>query len=152
MRAGEQLAGSRRSAATLNNCLIRIVTSGGPLSSWMTRNRRWRGDREKRYNVEFRDYYRGVCAKIRFDYITRTYIGELDGLPTASFIQADSFEQTQASLRQAVDDHFSSRSDASDDWDRIVELEKAREEKEAREAEQAEEPEADPFQRRQFLR
>jgi len=102
--------------------------------------------------VEFRDYYRGVCAKIRFDYITRTYIGELGGLPTASFIQADSFEQTQASLRQAVDDHFSSRGDTADDWDRIVELEKAREEKEAREAEQDEEPEADPFQRRQFLR
>ena len=102
--------------------------------------------------MEFRDYYRGVCARIRFDYITRTYIGELDGLPTAAFVQADSFEQTQASLRQAVDDHFSSRGDASDDWDRIVELEKAREEKASRDRNQDEEPEADPFERRQFLR
>ena len=118
----------------------------------MTRNRRWRDDRAEIHSVEFRDFYRRVFAKIRFDSITRTYIGELDGLPTASFIQADSFEQTQASLRQAVDDHFSSRGNASDDWDRIVELEKAREEKAATEAEQTEEPEADPFQRRQFLR
>lgn len=82
--------------------------------------------------VEFRDYYCGVCAKIRFDYITRTYIGELDDLSTVPFIQADSFEQTQAPLKQAVDDHFSSRGDAPDDWDRIVEPENSREEKEAR--------------------
>ena len=74
--------------------------------------------------MEFREFYRGVCAKIRFDYHTGTYIGELDGLPGVSYVEAGSYEDIQKSLKQAVDDHLSGRSMTSDkEWEMAAELE-----------------------------
>lgn len=103
--------------------------------------------------MEFREFYRGVCAKIRFDYHTGTYIGELDGLPGVSFVEAGSYEDIQKSLKQAVDDHLSGRSENRDrEWQRATELEQARAKKEAEERDDEEKPENDPFGRRKFLR
>lgn len=106
--------------------------------------------------MEFREFYRGVCAKIRFDYHTGTYIGELDGLPGVSYVEAGSYEDIQKSLKQAVDDHLSGRSMTSDkEWEMAAELEQARVEYERKMAEKKQMPEEedkDPFLKRKFLR
>lgn len=105
--------------------------------------------------MEFREFYRGVCAKIRFDYHTGTYIGELDGLPGVSFVEAGSYEDIQQSLKQAVDDHLSGRT-ANDvrEWELAAELDRARLKKEEEEEkkQKSEKPDNDPFGRRKFLR
>lgn len=103
--------------------------------------------------MEFREFYRGVCAKIRFDYHTGTYIGELDGLPGVSFVEAGSYEDIQQSLKQAVDDHLAGRT-ANDakEWELAAKLDEARAKKEEEEKRKAEKPENDPFGRRKFLR
>jgi hypothetical protein len=105
--------------------------------------------------MEFREYYQGVCAKIRYDYLTGTYVGELDGLPTIAFIQAESHEGVQASLKAVVDEHLASASDAAsgeDEWDRVVALHQAREAREEEKAKPEAELDNDPYERRRFLR
>jgi predicted RNase H-like HicB family nuclease len=105
--------------------------------------------------MEFREYYQGVCARIRYDYHTRTYVGELDGLPTVAFIQAESYEGVQASLKAAVDEHLATASiaaTAEDEWDRVVALHQAREARENEEAKRDAKLDTDPYERRRFLR
>ena len=105
--------------------------------------------------MEFREYYQGVCARIRYDYYTRTYVGELDGLPTTSFVQAETYEGVQASLKAAVDEHLANASiaaTAEDEWNRDVALHQAREAREEEEAKRDAELDIDPYERRRFLR
>lgn len=59
--------------------------------------------------MEFREFYRGICAKIRFDAQTGIYIGELDGLPVKSFVEDKSYENLQTSLKQAIDDYLAGK-------------------------------------------
>lgn len=59
--------------------------------------------------MEFREYYRGICAKIRFDAHTGAYTGELDGVPLDSPMRSRSYENLQALLKQAVDDYMAGR-------------------------------------------
>ena len=112
--------------------------------------------------MEFREYYRGICAKIRFDYVTDTYLGELVGVPAAASVQATSYEDLRASLMQAVEEHLSGRS--NHEWTHLVHLEQVRAEREAEKLrqesaqtaaepkKQTEKPEIDPFEHRLFLR
>jgi predicted RNase H-like HicB family nuclease len=105
--------------------------------------------------MEFREYYQGICARIRYDYHTRTYVGELDGLPTVAFIQAESYEGVQASLKAAVDEYLATASiaaTAEDEWDRVVALHQAREARENEEAKRDAKLDTDPYERRRFLR
>lgn len=67
--------------------------------------------------MEFREYYRGVCAKIRFDSKTGIYVGELDGLPGVAFLKDRSYENLQAALKQATDDYLAGRkANLARDW------------------------------------
>ena len=105
--------------------------------------------------MEFREYYHGICAKIRFDYHTGTYVGELEGLPTFAFVQAESYEDVQASLKAAVEDHLrfgAAGATAEEEWDRVVALHQAREARDEEEARREAELVNAPYERRKFLR
>ena len=103
--------------------------------------------------MEFREFYRGVCAKIRFDYHTRTYLGELEGLPESSLIQADSYEEIRLWLKQAVDDHLSGNAvDSREAWDSVVKLYQENVDKDAEEDKKFKDALDASFEHRRFLR
>ncbi len=84
--------------------------------------------------MEFREFYFGICAKIRFDYPTSTYIGELVGLPEPLSIEAESYDEIRAYLKQAAHEHRAGRSESiEDEWQRVARLERIRAEKQAME-------------------
>ena len=88
--------------------------------------------------MKFREYYRGLCATIRFDYHTGTHIGELIGVPSASFIEASSYDDLKVLLKQAADDHLAGGAvNAEEEWARAVQLEQARIRKDAEKLKQA---------------
>ena len=86
--------------------------------------------------MEFREYYRGICAKIRFDSHTGAYTGELDGVPVDTPMRSHSYEDLQAVLKQAVDDYFAGRkAKLGKEWLSASKLEKTEVSKEAEELE-----------------
>jgi hypothetical protein len=56
--------------------------------------------------MEFREYYLGVSARIRFDSRTKTYIGDIDA-PVAMRFVANSYEELQANLQQTIEELLS---------------------------------------------
>lgn len=85
--------------------------------------------------MEFREFYFGICAKIRFNYATNTYIGELDGLAEALVIEAESYDEIRDHLKQAAREQASGRSESIEgEWKRIAHLERIRAVKKAVEA------------------
>ena len=56
--------------------------------------------------MEFREYYLGVPARIRFDSRTKTYIGDIDA-PMAIRFVASSYEELQANLQQTIEELLS---------------------------------------------
>lgn len=86
--------------------------------------------------MEFREYYRGICAKIRFDSHTGAYTGELDGVPLDAPMQSYSYEDLQALLKQAVDDYMAGKkARLGKEWLSASRLEKTSVSKEAEELE-----------------
>lgn len=57
--------------------------------------------------MEFREYYLGVLAKIRYYSHTETYIGDIDFPEAALRFQAGSYEELQQILRAEVEDYLS---------------------------------------------
>ena len=103
--------------------------------------------------MEFREFYGDICAIIRFDYHTRTYIGELDGLADSSFVQAGSYEEIRTSLKQAVEDHLAGRTaNTEEEWLRVSQSEEARAKREAEERERDNLAADAAFHNRQYLR
>ena len=75
--------------------------------------------------VEFRERYDGVMVKIRIDNATGTYIGRLVDVPGAPLIEAGSYEEVRAHLKQAVTEHFSdSAVDFLEEWKRATRIQK----------------------------
>ena len=67
--------------------------------------------------MEFREFYRGIGFKIRFDSQTGVFTGETDGLPKDSVMQADSYDELHDLFKLAVDDHLSGRhAKLQDEW------------------------------------
>ena len=59
-------------------------------------------------SVEIIKYLRdGVTATIRFDYLTRTYFGELSGIPSASVVESSSYEEIQDLLLAEMNNYLS---------------------------------------------
>ena len=82
--------------------------------------------------MEFREYYRGICALIRFDYITGTYLGELVNVPAASFVTGESYEDIKISLQQLVEDSLAVNAlSPEEEWSQALELEQIRIRKDA---------------------
>ena len=103
--------------------------------------------------MEFREFYDGICAKIRFDYHTRTYIGELDVLEDAAYVQAGSYQEIKTSLKQAIEDHLAGRStNSEEEWRRVSQLEQAKARKQAEDRERANLAADAAFHNRQYLR
>jgi hypothetical protein len=75
--------------------------------------------------VEFRERYDGVTVKIRIDNATGTCIGELVDVPGAPLIEAGSYEEIRAHLKQAVTEHYSdSAVDFLKEWKRATRMQK----------------------------
>lgn len=89
--------------------------------------------------MEFREYYRGVCVKIRFDSHTSTYIGELDGLPSRSMLEAGSYQSLQGAFKQVVDDHMAGKTPSLEEehWAQASQLNEKKFSQEADELQQA---------------
>ena len=86
--------------------------------------------------MEFREYYRGICAKIRFDSHTGAYSGELDGVPLDAPMRSHSYEDLQALLKHAVDDYMAGKkAKLGKEWLSASRLEKTEVSKEAEELE-----------------
>ena len=67
--------------------------------------------------MEFREYYRGVCARIRFDSATGMFIAEIDGLPDVSLVKGETYDDIRSALKQSVDDHLAGRNaKLASDW------------------------------------
>ena len=59
--------------------------------------------------MEFREYYRGIELKIRFDSHAGAFTGETDGLPEDAVMHADSYDNLHTMFRLSVDDYLSGR-------------------------------------------
>ena len=83
-------------------------------------------------SVEFRERYDGVMVKIRIDNATGTYIGELVDVPGAPLIEAGSYEEVRAHLKQAVTEHFSdSAVDFLEEWKHATRIQRERDKADA---------------------
>ena len=98
--------------------------------------------------MEFRECYRGVCAKVLYDGNTQTFLGELVDGSRASVVEARKYEDLQITLKQAIDDHLAGR-DANLAEERVracqLEQEKVRKTDEINELVDL------PFSKRRFL-
>ena len=82
--------------------------------------------------VEFRERYDGVMVKIRIDNATRTCIGKLVDVPGAPLIEAGSYEEVRAHLKQAVTEHFSdSAVDFLEEWKHATRIQRERDKADA---------------------
>ena len=82
--------------------------------------------------VEFRERYDGIMVKIRIDNATGTYIGKLVDVPGAPLIEAGSYEEVRAHLKQAVTEHFSdSAVDFLEEWKHATRIQRERDKADA---------------------
>ena len=58
--------------------------------------------------METTELYRGFQARIRYSYMTRVYMGEIEGLIAPYIFQADSYPEARKSFRAIVDGYLNS--------------------------------------------